>query len=255
MEAAHWVRLEENLGEDGVWSRPHLSYLTFWSLLELQKAFAKGEPLGALPRDLHVWRGGGPRATVRPPGSPLHPLQVPSSWICRRPPWQEWSTSCWMSLSTMSRSGPRPGTCCSGPCCSNTGAPARQDPDSAAQGPASPAHLPRALPGGLVAPSPTRSGPSFLPGLLLPLTPPEGWPRLCVQMWELLVLRRAGSRGPAPHPSWAHLVIPDGDRPACIHDILPKEADCPLAPGSLSSGHWEAPLQAQTPHRAQAPTR
>lgn len=44
MEAARWVRLEENLGEDGAWGRPHLSYLTFWSLLELQRAFAKGEP-------------------------------------------------------------------------------------------------------------------------------------------------------------------------------------------------------------------
>lgn len=45
MEAAHWVRLEENLGEDGAWGRPHLSYLTFWSLLELQRAFAKGTVL------------------------------------------------------------------------------------------------------------------------------------------------------------------------------------------------------------------
>ncbi|XP_006897906.1 PREDICTED: band 3 anion transport protein [Elephantulus edwardii] len=45
MEAAHWVRLEENLGENGTWGRPHLSYLTFWSLLELQKAFTKGTVL------------------------------------------------------------------------------------------------------------------------------------------------------------------------------------------------------------------
>lgn len=44
MEAARWVRLEENLGADGAWGRPHLSYLTFWSLLELQRAFTKGEP-------------------------------------------------------------------------------------------------------------------------------------------------------------------------------------------------------------------
>ncbi|XP_007953417.2 band 3 anion transport protein [Orycteropus afer afer] len=42
MEAAHWMQLEENLGEDGTWGRPHLSYLTFWSLLELQRAFSKG---------------------------------------------------------------------------------------------------------------------------------------------------------------------------------------------------------------------
>ncbi|XP_037665680.1 LOW QUALITY PROTEIN: band 3 anion transport protein [Choloepus didactylus] len=49
MEAARWVRLEENLGEDGAWGRPHLPYLTFWSLLELQKAFAKGTVLLDLP--------------------------------------------------------------------------------------------------------------------------------------------------------------------------------------------------------------
>lgn len=42
VEAAHWIGLEENLREDGVWGRPHLSYLTFWSLLELQRAFSKG---------------------------------------------------------------------------------------------------------------------------------------------------------------------------------------------------------------------
>ncbi|XP_036923629.1 band 3 anion transport protein isoform X2 [Sturnira hondurensis] len=45
MEAARWVRLEENLSGDGAWGRPHLSYLTFWSLLELQRAFAKGTVL------------------------------------------------------------------------------------------------------------------------------------------------------------------------------------------------------------------
>ncbi|KAL2764893.1 band 3 anion transport protein [Daubentonia madagascariensis] len=49
MEVAHWVRLEENLGEDGAWGRPHLSYLTFWSLLELQRVFAKGTVLLDLP--------------------------------------------------------------------------------------------------------------------------------------------------------------------------------------------------------------
>uniref|UniRef100_A0A5F9CLR7 Anion exchange protein n=1 Tax=Oryctolagus cuniculus TaxID=9986 RepID=A0A5F9CLR7_RABIT len=49
MEAAHWVRLEENLGQDGAWGRPHLSYLTFWSLLELQRVFAKGTFLLDLP--------------------------------------------------------------------------------------------------------------------------------------------------------------------------------------------------------------
>ncbi|XP_036196989.1 band 3 anion transport protein isoform X2 [Myotis myotis] len=49
MEAARWVRLEENLGEGGAWGRPHLSYLTFWSLLELQRAFTKGTVLLNLP--------------------------------------------------------------------------------------------------------------------------------------------------------------------------------------------------------------
>ncbi|XP_006832797.1 PREDICTED: band 3 anion transport protein [Chrysochloris asiatica] len=45
MEAARWLQLEENLGKDGAWGYPHLSHLTFWSLLELQKAFAKGTVL------------------------------------------------------------------------------------------------------------------------------------------------------------------------------------------------------------------
>ncbi|XP_047701948.1 band 3 anion transport protein isoform X1 [Prionailurus viverrinus] len=49
VEVAHWMRLEENLGEDGTWGCPHLSYLTFWSLLELRKAFAKGAVLLDLP--------------------------------------------------------------------------------------------------------------------------------------------------------------------------------------------------------------
>ncbi|XP_055253585.1 band 3 anion transport protein [Moschus berezovskii] len=45
METARWVGLEENLGKDGIWGRPHLPYLNFWSLLELQKAFTKGTVL------------------------------------------------------------------------------------------------------------------------------------------------------------------------------------------------------------------
>ncbi|XP_028930328.1 band 3 anion transport protein isoform X2 [Ornithorhynchus anatinus] len=45
MEAAHWVRLEENRGAEGGWGRPHLSFLRFWSLLHLQRAFAKGTML------------------------------------------------------------------------------------------------------------------------------------------------------------------------------------------------------------------
>lgn len=58
MEAARWVRLEENLGEDGAWGHPHLSYLNFWSLLDLQRAFAKGEPRWAPLQPLHVRLGG-----------------------------------------------------------------------------------------------------------------------------------------------------------------------------------------------------
>ncbi|XP_068932205.1 band 3 anion transport protein [Petaurus breviceps papuanus] len=42
MEAARWVRMEENRAEAGGWGRPHLSCLTFWSLMELQKTFKKG---------------------------------------------------------------------------------------------------------------------------------------------------------------------------------------------------------------------
>ncbi|XP_072796159.1 band 3 anion transport protein [Vicugna pacos] len=49
MEAARWLHMEENRGKDGTWGRPHVSYLTFWSLLELQKAFAKGTVLLDLP--------------------------------------------------------------------------------------------------------------------------------------------------------------------------------------------------------------
>lgn len=76
MEAAHWVRVEENLREDGVWGRPHLSYLTFWSLLELQKAFVKGEPRWTRPQDLRVWRTGvGRRATVQPLAHPSTPCR------------------------------------------------------------------------------------------------------------------------------------------------------------------------------------
>ncbi|KAI5929783.1 Band 3 anion transport protein [Manis javanica] len=45
MEAARWVHLEENLRADGTWGRPHLSYLSFWSLLQLQRAFTKGTVL------------------------------------------------------------------------------------------------------------------------------------------------------------------------------------------------------------------
>ncbi|XP_056672913.1 band 3 anion transport protein [Monodelphis domestica] len=42
MEVARWVRLEENRAEAGGWGRPHVSCLTFWSLLELQRTFKRG---------------------------------------------------------------------------------------------------------------------------------------------------------------------------------------------------------------------
>ncbi|XP_058036839.1 band 3 anion transport protein isoform X3 [Ahaetulla prasina] len=42
MEASHWIKLEEDFEEMGHWGRPHLSYLTFKSLLEVHKAFCKG---------------------------------------------------------------------------------------------------------------------------------------------------------------------------------------------------------------------
>lgn len=84
VEAAHWIGLEENLREDGVWGRPHLSYLTFWSLLELQKVFSKGEsswaPCGC--------RTGGFLGQLL--SSPLHCPQAPSFWIWLRHPWLGW---------------------------------------------------------------------------------------------------------------------------------------------------------------------
>ncbi|XP_063156705.1 band 3 anion transport protein [Candoia aspera] len=45
MEASHWIKLEEDFEELGHWGRPHLSYLTFQSLLEVRKAFSKGTVL------------------------------------------------------------------------------------------------------------------------------------------------------------------------------------------------------------------
>ncbi|XP_026535564.1 band 3 anion transport protein isoform X2 [Notechis scutatus] len=45
MEASRWIKLEEDFEEMGQWGRPHLSYLTFQSLLEVRKAFSKGTVL------------------------------------------------------------------------------------------------------------------------------------------------------------------------------------------------------------------
>lgn len=71
MEAARWMLLEENLGQNGAWGRPHLSYHTFWSLLELQRVFAKSEPYWALrdPCMGGLWGWG----TVQPPAHPPLP--------------------------------------------------------------------------------------------------------------------------------------------------------------------------------------
>uniref|UniRef100_A0A8C8VR09 Anion exchange protein n=1 Tax=Pelusios castaneus TaxID=367368 RepID=A0A8C8VR09_9SAUR len=49
MEAGHWIKLEEDFEEAGHWGRPHLSYLTFHSLLEVRRAFEKGTVLLDLP--------------------------------------------------------------------------------------------------------------------------------------------------------------------------------------------------------------
>lgn len=90
VEAAHWIGLEENLREDGVWGRPHLSYLTFWSLLELQKVFSKGKSCRAL---CGCRTGGllGPHCSATQ--LPLCCLQAPSSWTWQRHPWPGWPTS------------------------------------------------------------------------------------------------------------------------------------------------------------------
>lgn len=81
VEAAHWIGLEENLREDGVWGRPHLSYLTFWSLLELQKVFSKGESFPPPPPWLlHRWFSGAATLFTTPlsPGTFLLDLEETS---------------------------------------------------------------------------------------------------------------------------------------------------------------------------------
>ena len=42
MEASHWLQLEEDFKEAGHWGQPHLSFLTYHSLLEVRRALAKG---------------------------------------------------------------------------------------------------------------------------------------------------------------------------------------------------------------------
>ncbi|KAM6238583.1 band 3 anion transport protein [Porphyrio hochstetteri] len=45
MEAGHWLKLEEDFKEAGHWGQPHLSFLTYQSLLEIRRALAKGAVL------------------------------------------------------------------------------------------------------------------------------------------------------------------------------------------------------------------
>ncbi|XP_054080251.1 band 3 anion transport protein isoform X5 [Rissa tridactyla] len=45
MEAGHWLKLEEDFKEAGHWGQPHLSFLTYRSLLEIRRALAKGAVL------------------------------------------------------------------------------------------------------------------------------------------------------------------------------------------------------------------
>ncbi|XP_029429966.1 band 3 anion transport protein isoform X2 [Rhinatrema bivittatum] len=50
MEASRWVKMEEGYDEDAKqWGKPHISYLTFRSLLQLRRAFTKGTVLLDLP--------------------------------------------------------------------------------------------------------------------------------------------------------------------------------------------------------------
>ncbi|KAM6107947.1 band 3 anion transport protein [Pterocles gutturalis] len=42
MEAGHWLRLEEDFKEPGHWGQPHLSFLTYRSLLDIRRALARG---------------------------------------------------------------------------------------------------------------------------------------------------------------------------------------------------------------------
>lgn len=46
MEAGHWLKLEEDFKEAGHWGQPHLSFLTYRSLLEIRRALAKGGDTG-----------------------------------------------------------------------------------------------------------------------------------------------------------------------------------------------------------------
>ncbi|XP_069642706.1 band 3 anion transport protein isoform X1 [Haliaeetus albicilla] len=45
MEASHWLKLEEDFKEAGHWGQPHLSFLTYRSLLDIRRALPKGAVL------------------------------------------------------------------------------------------------------------------------------------------------------------------------------------------------------------------
>uniref|UniRef100_A0A8V5H2W0 Anion exchange protein n=1 Tax=Melopsittacus undulatus TaxID=13146 RepID=A0A8V5H2W0_MELUD len=52
MEAGHWFKLEEDFKEAGHWGQPHLSFLTYRSLLEVRRALARAVPTGAVLLDV-----------------------------------------------------------------------------------------------------------------------------------------------------------------------------------------------------------
>ncbi|KAJ7427600.1 Band 3 anion transport protein [Willisornis vidua] len=59
MEAGHWLKLEEDFQQSGQWSPPHLSFLTYRSLLEIRRALNKGGILldvaaNSMPAIVHV---------------------------------------------------------------------------------------------------------------------------------------------------------------------------------------------------------
>ncbi|XP_009076260.1 PREDICTED: band 3 anion transport protein, partial [Acanthisitta chloris] len=59
MEAGHWLKLEEDFQESGHWGQPHLSFLTYRSLLDILRSLEKGTVLldvaaKSLPAIVHV---------------------------------------------------------------------------------------------------------------------------------------------------------------------------------------------------------
>lgn len=84
MEAGHWLQLEENFTAGGDWGQPHVSFLTYRSLLDLHRALAKGGDTtgaGGVGGDPQ----GGRAVTVASP-------QAPCSSTWRPPRWRPWRT-------------------------------------------------------------------------------------------------------------------------------------------------------------------